>query len=201
MKQWMIRLACSLTLMLAIAVLLQTPRRQRLSRQEFNRRVTENIQTKPRTRLRYSGWTNILGRTLGHRCLHMAILGAFLVISIGLIVKRVLVNYIEKKIEAVQKTEATWDDLLFDALLSRSTLIMVAAVHVAVLVLVVNLAKFPLSIIGKTFTVCLGFTIILLVYRLVNVLAGYLDDLLADKDQGLRGQFMPFIRKALRSLG
>ena len=203
MKQWMTRLACSLTLMLAIggaAAGAKAPKAN-FDKNSTADKVTENITAKAKDSATVQWLDQYLGQDpLGIGVYTWQILGAFLVILIGLIVRRVLVNYIEKKIEAfVQKTEATWDDLLYDAVVKPiNAFIMIAAVHVAVLVLVVNLAKFPLSIIGKTFTVCLGFTIIWLVYRLVNVLAGYLDELLADKDQGLRGQFMPLIRKALR---
>ena len=125
---------------------------------------------------------------------------AFATILIGLIVKRILVNYIERKIQSfVEKTEAKWDDLLFEAIVKPlNAFIMIAALHVAVFFLVVSLEKFPVEFIGKSFTVCLGIAIIWLVYRLAEVLATYIDELLSLKDDGLRGQFMPMIRKALR---
>ena len=37
-------------------------------------------------------------------------------------------------------------------------------------------------------------------YRLVDVVAHYLDELVANKDEGLKGQFVPLIKKALRIL-
>ena len=125
---------------------------------------------------------------------------AFVAILVGIIFKRILVNYIERKIESfVEKTEAKWDDLLFEAIVKPlNAFIMIAALHVAVFFLVVSLEKFPVEFIGKSFTVCLGIAIIWLVYRLAEVLATYIDELLSLKDDGLRGQFMPMIRKALR---
>ena len=142
-----------------------------------------------------------LGQDLfGINVLTWQFLVSFLIILGGLILKRVLVNYIERKIAGfVEQTEAKWDDLLFDAIVKPvNTFIMVAALHVAVFVLVYNQEKFPVEFIGKSFTVLLGFSIIWLVYRMVDVLASYLDEMLSLKDEGLRGQFMPMIRKALR---
>ena len=142
-----------------------------------------------------------LGQDLfGINVLTWQFLVSFLFILAGLILKRVLVNYIERKIATfVEQTEAKWDDLLFEAIVKPvNTFIMVAALHVAVFVLVYNQEKFPVEFIGKSFTVLLGFSIIWLVYRLVDVVASYLDEMLSLKDEGLRGQFMPMIRKALR---
>lgn len=137
---------------------------------------------------------------LGINVLTWQFLVSFLIILAGLILRRILVNYIERKIASfVKKTEAKWDDLLFEAIVKPvNTFIMISAVHVAIFVLVYNQEKFPVQFIGKSFTVFLGFSIIWLVYRLVDVLASYLDEMLSLKDEGLRGQFMPMIRKALR---
>jgi MscS family membrane protein len=142
-----------------------------------------------------------LGQDLfGIHVLTWQFLVSFLFILAGLIFKLILVNYLERKIASfVEKTEAKWDDLLFEAIVKPvNTFIMVTALHVAVFVLVYNHEKFPVEFIGKSFTVLLGFSIIWLVYRLVDVLASYLDEMLSLKDEGLRGQFMPMIRKALR---
>ena len=137
MKQWMIRLACSLTLVLAIggtAADVKAPN-AKVDKNSTADKVTENITTKAKGS-RTIQW---LDQNLGHDPLGIGVYtwqirASFLVILIGLIVKRVLVNYIEKKIEAfVQKTEATWDDLLYDAVVKPiNAFIMIVAVHVAV---------------------------------------------------------------------
>ena len=77
---------------------------------------------------------------------------------------------------------------------------MIGAIHVASFLLVFNLTKFPTELIGKSYSVFLGLSIIWLVYRLVDVAAHYIDELVAKADEGLRGQFTPLIRRALRIL-
>ena len=156
-------------------------------------------------KLQEAAWVQKLEENLGQKILGIStwqFIAAFLAILFGLILKKILVNYIEKRIEDfVKKTEAEWDDQLFDAIVKPvNAFIMIGAIHAAVFLLVFNLEKFPTEFIGKSYTVFLGISIIWLVYRLVEVLAHYLDELLAKADEGLRGQFMPLIRRALRIL-
>ena len=155
--------------------------------------------------LKESAWVTQLEDKLGQKLLGVStwqFLAAFLAILFGLVLKKILVNYIEKRIEDfVKKTEAEWDDKLFDAIVKPvNAFILIGALHAAAFLLVFNLEKFPTEFIGKSYTVFLGITIIWLVYRMVEVLAHYLDELLAKADEGLRGQFMPLIRRALRIL-
>ena len=77
---------------------------------------------------------------------------------------------------------------------------MVGAVHIAAFLLVFNLTNFPTELIGKSYSIFLGLCVIWLVYRLVDVAAHYVDELLSKADEGLRGQFTPLIRRALRIL-
>ncbi len=77
---------------------------------------------------------------------------------------------------------------------------MIGAIHIASFLLVFNLTKFPTELIGKSYSVFLGLSIIWLIYRLVDVAAHYIDELVAKADEGLRGQFTPLIRRALRIL-
>lgn len=156
-------------------------------------------------KLKESAWVTQLEDKLGQKLLGVStwqFLAAFLAILFGLVLKKILVNYIEKRIEDfVKKTEAEWDDKLFDAIVKPvNAFILIGALHAAAFLLVFNLEKFPTEFIGKSYTVFLGITIIWLVYRMVEVLAHYLDELLAKADEGLRGQFMPLIRRALRIL-
>ena len=127
-------------------------------------------------------------------------MAAFIAILAGLIIKRIALSFLQKRIENfVQKTEAEWDDKLFDAIIKPiNTFVMIGAVHLAAFLLIFNVERFPTELIGKSYTIFLGFTIIWLVYRLVDVAAHYLDELLAKADEGLRGQFTPLIRRALR---
>jgi len=155
--------------------------------------------------IQQSKWVQKLEQKLGQKIVGISawqFLAAFLVILTGLVIKHVLVNIIEKKIDNfVAKTEAEWDNLLFDAISKPvNAFIMIGAIHVAVFLLVFNLENFPIAFIGKSYTVLLGIILIWGVYRLVDVAAHYLDELVADKDEGLKGQFVPLIKKALRIL-
>jgi len=157
------------------------------------------------SQLQKSEWVQKLEQHLGQKILGISawqFIAAFLVLLGGLIIKRVLINYIEKKVEAfVKRTEAEWDDLLFEAITKPvNAFVMVGAIHVAVFLLVFNLANFPTAIIGKSYTVFLGIILIWGVYRLVDVVAHYLDELVSHKDAGVKGQFVPLIKKALRIL-
>ena len=150
-----------------------------------------------------SAWVKKLEQNLGQKILGISawqFLAAFLTILVGLIFKRILVGYIEKKIETfVKKTEAEWDDLLFEAITKPvNAFIMIGAVHVAAFILVFNLENFPTNFIGKSYTVLLGLILVWGVYRLVDVVAHYIDELVSSKDEELKGQFVPLIKKALR---
>ena len=137
---------------------------------------------------------------LGIGILAWQLVAAFLAILAGLIIKRIALRFLQTRIEKfVQQTEAEWDDQLFEAIIKPiNTFVMIGAVHLAAFLLIFNLERFPTELIGKSYTIFLGFTIIWLIYRLVDVAAHYLDELMAKADEGLRGQFTPLIRRALR---
>ena len=116
-------------------------------------------------KLKESEWVKKLEKNLGQKFLGIStwqFIAAFLVILAGLVTKRILVGYIEKMIEAyVKKTEAEWDDLLFEAITKPiNAFIMVGAIHVAAFLLVFNLENFPTAFIGKSYTVLLGIIIV-----------------------------------------
>ncbi len=139
---------------------------------------------------------------LGIGILAWQFVAAFIAILAGLIIKRIILKFLQIRIENfVQQTEAEWDDKLFEAIIKPiNTFVMIGAVHSGAFLLIYNLERFPTELIGKSYTIFLGFTIIWLIYRLVDVAAHYLDELLAKADEGLRGQFTPLIRRALRIL-
>ncbi len=137
---------------------------------------------------------------LGIGILAWQLVAAFLAILAGLIIKRIALKSLQTRIEKfVQQTEAEWDDQLFEAIIKPiNTFVMIGAVHLAAFLIIFNLERFPTELIVNSYTIFLGFTIIWLIYRLVDVAAHYLDELLAKADEGLRGQFTPLIRRALR---
>jgi MscS family membrane protein len=100
------------------------------------------------------------------------------------------------------RTSLKYDEMIITALgRPLSAFILVSAIHLAVTVLAIdlelqafNLAKFILT----SYQVATGVIVIWAVYRLVDVLARYLDDLAAAKDSTLRGQFIPLIKQSLR---
>ena len=150
-----------------------------------------------------SAWVQTLEENLGQKILGISAwqyIAAFLALIAGLILKRIILSYIQKKIESyVSKTEAEWDDQLFEAIIKPvNAFVMIGAIHIAAFLLIFNLANFPTQLIGKSYSIFLGLSIIWLVYRLVDVAAHYVDELLAKADEGLRGQFTPLIRRALR---
>jgi len=150
-----------------------------------------------------SEWVQTLERNLGQKIMGISawqFVAAFLAILAGLVIKRIVIKYIERKITAfVEKTEAEWDDLLFEAIIKPvNAFVMIGAIHVAAFLLVFNLANFPAAVIGKSYTIFLGIVLIWGVYRLVDVVAHYLDELVSHKDAGMKGQFVPLIKKALR---
>ena len=152
-----------------------------------------------------SVWVQTLEENLGQKILGISVwqyLAGFLAILAGLVLKRIILSYIQKKVESyVGKTEAEWDDELFNAIIKPvNAFVMIGAVHIAAFLLVFNLANFPTELIGKSYSIFLGLSVIWLVYRLVDVAAHYVDELLSKADEGLRGQFTPLIRRALRIL-
>ena len=155
------------------------------------------------SKLNRSEWVQWFEQNLGQKIIGISawqFIAAFLAILAGLILKRIVIKYIEKKITTfVEKTEAEWDDLLFESIIKPvNAFVMIGAIHVAAFLLVFNLANFPAAVIGKSYTIFLGIVIIWGVYRLVDVAAHYLDELVSHKDAGMKGQFVPLIKKALR---
>ena len=165
-----------------------------------------DLQTKAlKESVQQSEWVQTLEENLGQKILGISAwqyIAAFLALLIGLVLKRIILNYIQKKITAyVEKTDAEWDDQLFEAIIKPvNAFVMIGAIHIASFLLVFNLNNFPTELIGKSYSVFLGLSIIWLVYRLVDVAAHYIDELVAKADEGLRGQFTPLIRRALRIL-
>jgi MscS family membrane protein len=123
-----------------------------------------------------------------------------LIIFLGFVIKRILVHYVEKSLaKFFETTKATWDDLIFEAVAKPlNAFITIGSIHLAVFLLVFRLDSFPEDLIGKSYTVALGLVIIWGVYRMVDVLAHYLDEVAAGKDETIRGQFLPLIKQALR---
>jgi MscS family membrane protein len=199
MKQWFSRIAI---MALFFAFTVGPIAAAAAANTNSNDAVTQKTEGYKKT-LGDSEWVQTLERNLGQKIMGISawqFVAAFLAILAGLVIKRIVIKYIERKITAfVEKTEAEWDDLLFEAIIKPvNAFVMIGAIHVAAFLLVFNLANFPTAVIGKSYTIFLGIVLIWGVYRLVDVVAHYLDELVSHKDAGMKGQFVPLIKKALR---
>ncbi|MGY8651909.1 MAG: hypothetical protein ACKVKM_14040, partial [Verrucomicrobiia bacterium] len=199
MKQWFSRIAI---MALFFAFTVGPIAAAAAANTNSNDAVTQKTEGYKKT-LGDSEWVQTLERNLGQKIMGISawqFVAAFLAILAGLVIKRIVIKYIERKITAfVEKTEAEWDDLLFEAIIKPvNAFVMIGAIHVAAFLLVFNLANFPAAVIGKSYTIFLGIVLIWGVYRLVDVVAHYLDELVSHKDAGMKGQFVPLIKKALR---
>lgn len=150
-----------------------------------------------------SKWYEIAEQYLGQKIMGISLwqyVISLLTIFLGFVIKRILVHYVERWLaNFFETTKATWDDLIFEAVSKPlNAFITIGSIHLAVFLLVFRLDRFPDDLIGKSYTVALGLVIIWGVYRMVDVVAHYLDDVAAAKDETIRGQFVPLIKQALR---
>ena len=150
-----------------------------------------------------SQWYEVAEQYLGQKVMGISLWQyalSLLIIFLGFLIKRILVHYVEKSLaKFFETTKATWDDLIFEAVAKPlNAFITIGSIHLAVFLLVFRLDSFPEDLIGKSYTVALGLVIIWGVYRMVDVLAHYLDEVAAGKDETIRGQFLPLIKQALR---
>jgi len=141
--------------------------------------------------------SDFLGIELWQYCSALAVLLA------GFMLKRFLeVVVIRWLVKLFAKTTFKYDELVVEALgRPLSAFAIVGCVHAAAFILALKVAPGSidfLAIIKKSYLVAVGVLIVWAAYRLVDVIAVYLDDMAAGKDDTLRGQFMPLIKQALR---
>ncbi|NJK92895.1 MAG: mechanosensitive ion channel family protein, partial [Blastochloris sp.] len=130
---------------------------------------------------------------------------AFLVIFLSLLFRALL----EKRIltwliKLFSKTSFRYDEMIIKALGQPLTaLVLVAGLWTAfrILILQASWADETIKTWGfNTWAVSVGMITIWAAYRLVNVLAEYLDDLASKDDVGLKGHLVPLIRRSLQLL-
>jgi MscS family membrane protein len=127
---------------------------------------------------------------------------ALLLLILGFTVKKVLELVIFKRLAGLLKrTKFRYDEMVIDALgKPTSAFVLVGSIYLATLVIAGDLGlSLPVTLlIRKAFLVALGSVVIWAAYRLVDVFAAYLDDVVSSDDRSVRGQFIPVIKQSLR---
>jgi MscS family membrane protein len=121
---------------------------------------------------------------------------------LGFALKKVVELVLVKRLgELLKRTRFKYDEMVVEALGKPvSAFLLVGATYMATLVIAddLDLSKPVAVLIRKAFMVALGSVVIWAAYRLVDVLASYLDDMVSEDDRSVRGQFVPVIRQSLR---
>jgi MscS family membrane protein len=127
---------------------------------------------------------------------------ALLVLILGFTLKKVLEVVILKRLQALlSRTKFKYDEMVIEALgKPASAFILVGSIYLATLVILgsLQLSVPVVLLIRKAFLVAMGSVVIWAAYRLVDVFAAYLDDVVLADDRSVRGQFIPVIRQSLR---
>jgi MscS family membrane protein len=128
---------------------------------------------------------------------------ALAILLAGFLLKRFLeVVVIRWLVKLFSKTSFKYDELVVEALgRPLSAFVIVGCVHASAFILALKVGPGSIDFLGvikKSYLVAVGVLIVWAAYRLVDVMAVYLDDMAAGKDDTLRGQFMPLIKQALR---
>lgn len=144
-------------------------------------------------------WTNneVLGLQLWQY------LSALAVIMAGFFLRRFLeVVCMRWLIRLFSKTPMRYDEMVIEALGKPVfAFVIVGCLHLATFILTANLTLQGVDIhdlLQKVHLVAIGVIAIWAAYRLVDVLAAYLDDMAAGDDTTLKGQFLPLIKQGLR---
>jgi len=124
------------------------------------------------------------------------------VLLLGFALKKFLeVFVIRRLVRLLSRTPIKYDELVVEALgRPLSAFVILACVYGAALVVAADLDLNELSrqLLHKSYLVGVGSVVIWAAYRLVDVLARYLDDAVSADDSAVRGQFVPVIKQSLR---
>ncbi len=127
---------------------------------------------------------------------------ALFFLILGFALRKVVELVVVKRLgELLKRTRFRYDEMVVEALgKPASAFLLVGAIYMATLVIAedLNLSSPVAMLIRKAFMVALGSVVIWASYRLVDVLASYLDDMVSEDDRSVRGQFVPVIRQSLR---
>ncbi|MDL5055221.1 mechanosensitive ion channel family protein [Oscillatoria laete-virens NRMC-F 0139] len=130
------------------------------------------------------------------------LIGAFVVIFLGLILRRFLEEKVIKwLIHIFSKTPIRYDGLVIEALgKPLSGFVLVGAITIAAHLILDGIAQFApwREAVNSGYGVALGVIAVWTAYRLTNVVAAMIDDYTSKSDPSLRGQFVPLVRKSLK---
>lgn len=127
---------------------------------------------------------------------------AMLALIAGFTLKKILeLVVLRRLVGLLSRTSFKYDEMVITALgKPASALVLIGSVYFATIVIAdgLHLSDAITSLIQKAYLVATGSVIIWAAYRLVDVFAAYLDDVVSADDQTIRGQFVPVIRQSLR---
>jgi len=127
---------------------------------------------------------------------------SLVVLMLGFALKKFLeVVVIRWLLRLFSKTRVKYDEMVVEALgKPLSAFVIVGCIDIATLVIAADLDLNDVShaLIHKAYFVAVGIIVVWALYRLVDVLAHYLDDAVSTDDNSVKGQFVPVIKQSLR---
>lgn len=127
---------------------------------------------------------------------------ALLVLILGVALKKFLeVVVIRWLVRVFSKTKFKYDEMIVEALgKPLSAFVIIGCVYIATIIVAadLNLSEVLSHLIQKSYLVAVGVIVVWALYRLVDVLACYLDDAVSSDDDSVKGQFVPVIKQSLR---
>jgi MscS family membrane protein len=127
---------------------------------------------------------------------------SLIILILGIALKKLLeAVVIRRLVRFFSKTPIKYDEMIVEALgKPLSAFVIVGCVYLAAIVIAADLDLNELSqqMVRKCYLVAVGIVAVWAVYRLVDVLARYLDDAVSTEDDTVKGQFVPVIKQSLR---
>ncbi|MBN1356137.1 mechanosensitive ion channel family protein [bacterium] len=126
---------------------------------------------------------------------------AFLVILLALVVRKVFERYVVNLCKRIaRKTKSQYDDLLLNALSAPvSALIYITGIYWALILLELPLEPYNIpAFLGNAFRISISLVVVWAIYRLSNLLAIFLKQIISQTDPEMAEQFSPLVTQALR---
>ncbi|HAV64262.1 MAG TPA: hypothetical protein DCY13_18080 [Verrucomicrobiales bacterium] len=124
------------------------------------------------------------------------------VLILGFALKRFIeLAVVRRLIKVFSKTSFKYDEMVIEAVSKPvSAFVIVGCIYLSTQIIATGLDLDVLwqQLITKSYLVATGIVLLWCAYRLVDVLAAWLDDLAAGQDATVKGQFMPLIKQSLR---
>jgi len=129
--------------------------------------------------------------------------GALLVLILGFALKKFLERVVVRWLIVffTKKTAFKYDEMVVTALSKPlSAFVIVGCVFLATVIIAIDLSLSTAAwhLVRQSFLVAIGIIVIWAAYRLVDVFAQFMDDVVSKDDDGVKGQFVPVIKQSLR---